>query len=227
MNERLNTAFSEIQSFVDLSNDILQSYKSVALWNRLINNPNSTNDDLTKERCIKAFTNFCVRFKNQITNDEISFDDNCKYHIKYSDRMYIDVKELWKKANSNDKTVIKNYLLTLSALLIKDDNALKLLNDREDKKSPMDVIKDSLDKNTKEDVLLGNIVDKLGGVMETLKDKEDVNVQDVIMNLMGNGLMNDVLNDAKSKYENGDIKISGMLNSFTNLAKKLEEQTKD
>lgn len=223
MEDRNTVAFKLIQDFVDLSAIVLKSHRSVALWNRLVNKADDNINANTKERCLKAFTIFCRKYKQTINSDEFEFDRDAV--VRFSDRISINVRVLIHRAEDDDIKDIRDILLRLNAILTRDDQSLMLLEDQSQEDgegaSLADKLKGlNLEFDTSEGQFLGNILQKVGDVIEDGDIAE--NPQQGIMKLMTSGLLQDVTEGAKGKIESGELSISKMLGALQNIATQFE-----
>lgn len=228
MEDRNTVAFKLIQDFVELSAIVLKSHRSVALWNRLVNKADDNVNMNTQERCLKAFTNFCRRYKQTINSKEMDFDRDAV--VRFSDRIFINVRALLHKSTDEDKEEIRDILLRLNAILTRDDQSLTLLDkmdDGDDKEmSFAEKLKGlNLDFDTNEGQFIGNILHKVSNVIEDGDISE--NPQHGLMKLMTSGLLQDITEGAKGKIESGELSISNMLGAFQQVASQFEGKMKE
>ena len=200
MSERSRRAFETIQEFLGLCKELVPSFKSVALWHRLIHKDRV--DDNVKDRCLQAFRIFCTRYNSSLsTNDYPQTAE-----IRYSANIYINIHGILKKCNDDDKKVVKEYILTISALVSRDEAAL---NSLVASKPQMP----NIDSSTNTGQFLNDMMAKVTSVM----GEGDVeNPQQAIMKLMSSGIMNDVTS-AGEKLKSGELNIQEMFSAMQTM----------
>lgn len=221
LTQRETRAYNEIKTFVSLARSVLQT-KPVGMWDRLINNPGLSISDGTKTSCVGAFRAFCEANRGHM--DALSFPEGTR--VQFSGSIYIDMCELVSRADDEDRGIVREYLLALSALLVRDSNALELLaqapastNEGPD----LDTIRDTIDTTTNEGQFISDLVGSLGDVVGEGGIQEGTDPQAAMMQLMSSGkLMNSVMG-MKDKMETGQMSMSGMLNAFSQVVKQFEQ----
>ena len=96
---------------------------------------------------IQAFRKFCLLNKNALLSKNLN--NLIEHRIIYSERVFINVKYLYKRANIQEKDSIVKHLLTISAFVDPSSNAKEVLKE---------TMKNNSD-NTTEDEFLGQIID--------------------------------------------------------------------
>jgi len=229
MDDRETKTFDVIKDFISLSRSILKKHKSVALWDRLI----KKGDTVDVQRCIKSFTIFCKRNKEVIQKKSLIFPPETL--IKYSTHIFIDINALVEECGNDeeDRDTVNEYLLTLSALLINDEDSLNALQERENENAivsssgnsngfdigSMDLSALGLDNSSSEGQFINNILGKVSSVMQ---EGDMQNPQQGIMKLLASGLMNDVTVGAKEKIDSGQLTLGGIFNCMQKVVQNME-----
>ena len=229
--ERRVKAFEVIKGFVILARGILKVSKATALWDRLLKKNDVVSEKIIT-KSIKAFTRFCTQYGANIRSERLDFPKETK--IRYSEIIFIDVNLLLKYSDEDDKVAVKEYFLTLSALLIKDEESLSLLNtinslkaaDEERESAGQSQVFQNfnskslgIDTTTPAGEFFGGILDKVGNVF---KDGGDMsNPMTAITKLMSSGLMTDVTSGASSKINNGELSVGEIFGCLQQVVQKI------
>lgn len=227
MDDRQTKTFEVIKDFVSLSRSILKKHKATALWDRLI----KKGDTVDVERCIKSFTTFCRKNKSIIHGKTLIFPPETL--IKYSAHIFIDINALVEACGNDeeDRDTVNEYLLTLSALLIKDEDALSALQLTQENAAKVssggggfdlggfDVGALGIDTSSSEGQFINDILGKVTSVMQ---DGDMQNPQQGIMKLLASGLMNDVTIGAKEKIDSGQLTLNGIFGCMQKVVQNME-----
>lgn len=227
-------AFEVIKGFVILARGILKVSKATALWDRLLKKNDIVSEKIIT-KSIKAFTRFCTQYGANIRSERLEFPKETR--IQYSEIIFIDVNALLKYSDEDDKAAVKEYFLTLSALLTKDEESLSLLNtikelraDEEKYVPEGNVIFQNfdsktlgIDTSTPAGEFFGGILDKVGTVF---KDGGDMsNPMTAITKLMSSGLMTDVTQGASSKINKGELNVADIFGCLQQVVQKIATTT--
>ena len=216
---RNEQAFKVIKDFIFTVKAIMKKYKSVALWNRLLVRDKTQK---VKDRTIKAFLDFLTKNKSVIGSEgEWKFPMDT--FITYKSDIRIHVNHLLEMCDEDDLEVVKEYILTIDALLSKDPKSLEMLKEIEDKNASKgsDILESlKVDGSTKEGEYINGLVGKLGSVIGD--GSREMSQQEIIMKLMTSGVFNEVTSGAKEKIDKGEITMSGMFSALQSVVQKLE-----
>lgn len=216
---RNDEAFKVIKDFIFTVKAIMKKYKSVALWNRLLVRDKTQK---VKDRTIKAFLDFLTKNKSIIVSKE-KWIFPMDTFITYKSDIRIHVNHLLEMCDEDDLEVVKEYILTIDALLSKDPKSLEMLKEMEEKNSSKgsDILQNlKVDGSTKEGEYINNLVGKLGGVIGD--GSREMSQQEIIMKLMTSGVLNEMTSGAKEKIDKGEITMSGMFSALQSVVQKLE-----
>lgn len=183
--------FNAICQFVhDMSEVFGKRHKPLRLYDRLSSQTKISHTEAIKKH-ITVFHDFCVSNREAI----LSKDENklSQRKISYSDRVYIDMGFVFSIADNENKPVIWQHLLTISAIIDPSGRAKEVLKDNEKKDL------------TKESDFLANMVSKLENTI-----KPDSNPNDAIASIMQSGIVGDLLNEMRS----GKLDVQKLMGSL-------------
>lgn len=223
LSKREESAYNEIKTFVQLARSIT-SNRSVGMWDRLINNDKLTVSDDNKRKCVMVFRSFCEINKDCI--DALNFDEGVQ--IVFIQSIFIDMHELVSMASDEDLGIVREYLLALSALLVRDSNALALLSStpKDPSKGPdINQLREHIDTSTSEGQFISELVGSLGDVVGENGLTEGTDPQAAMMQIMMSGNLMGSVMGMKDKMESGEMSMSGMMTAFAQVVKQFEAPT--
>jgi len=196
--------FKAIANFTnELSGIFSSKQRSLKLYNHLINKTTIAHDVAIKKH-EDAFQKFCISNRDALSTK--NKNDLAEPLIMYSNRVYIDIKNILQQADSDTQTIIWNHLLYISALVDPAGNAKQLIKN----------IKTNTTAN--KDDFLSNI---LSTVESQLEQTPNATPAEAISNLMSSGIVNDFMGGLTSGSADGSINIENMLGTITSLMGKL------
>lgn len=188
-------AFRVISTFVvDLSEIFAEQHRPLKLYQHLIEKT-SEEHELAIKKHISAFQTFCE------SNKESILDRNKLKNpvISYSDRVYIDMSEIFDiNDDKGTEDIIWKHLLTILGVIIPDSGAKEILNS---------IVR----KPNTEGGFLGELVSTIEENID--KDKMD-NPMEAVGAILQSGVMNDLINNLGNAIKNGDMNL-GTLSSET------------
>lgn len=199
--------FKAIVGFIsDLNSEFGQKYKSIALYNRLLDKTGIVNVGPVHKHidCFRAFF-----AKNKIGMEEKNIARFEETKISYSKNVYVDVKLVLRE--SPDTTdIIWKHLLTIWGLVDPTSQAKRILNES---------IKNSNGAD-KESKFLSDILEK---VEQTVSDKsvDTSNPMATVSSLMSSGVFTDLINGMQSGLSNGTLDISKLMGSVQGMMSKM------
>lgn len=201
--------FNCIQTFI---NELGECYSEVneplALYKHLLSKT-TINHTKAVEKHINIFREFCIENRIAIEkNDEEVFKQPL---IKYSDKVYVDISDIFKIADNNDKDIIWKHLLVLSAYLDKDSISKDILtaDSKKESESSMD--------NTKENNFISNMIDDITKKIDLPEDKDNLNIGDVMQKMISSGAVNDIFTTVQTEMASGNLDLNSLLSSAQNL----------
>jgi hypothetical protein len=142
------------------------------------------------------------------------------YSIFYSEKVGIDLKEIFDWADTQEKNAIFKHLLALLAVLDPSSSAKELLKKEIDSKKKKG-------EEGNEEMFLKNIIDKVSSEMDTDLD----NPMQLMSKMMTSGVFKDIVEDMNSSLSEGSLDMGKMVNTMQmimgNLGNMMPKQTKD
>jgi hypothetical protein len=188
------TSFIAIKDFVEaLASCFPTRNRPLALYARLIGKTSIENIEPV-EKHIQCFRKFCIANESQISNKDCELKE---WTIRYSERVYIDMKMVFNFADSDEKSIIWRHLLTLSALLHPEGNAREILK--------------SSGAVGKEADFIGNIMNKIENFSTQSDGKDDNNPMAFISNILQSGVFNQLVGGMGEGMESGELDLGKLM----------------
>jgi len=204
MDNNTALAFNTICNFIrDLSASFGTKQKSLLLYGHLIEKTGLINIEPVKKH-INYFKKFVEDNADAIENQNKSIFRT--YRIVYSDKVSIDLQDIFQICDKDEEKIIWNHLLTISAVLNPAGNAKKILKD----------LNTNFKSGKNEDNFLKNIMEKIGKEVESHQD-ENVNPMQMIGSMMSSGVLNDVFQSLSQGMNEGNLNLGEMMNSMQGL----------
>ena len=193
--------FKAISSFVTNLNECYGPVqKTLQLYARLISKTTLV-DEAPIKRHIDAFQTFCNMNKEAILEK-----NNAKFveeRISYNERVYIDMAQIFRKAQTSEKRIIWQHLLSICALVDPRSKAKETLKD---------FINNNNTEGGKEEEFLSDIFDRVGTNIES-----EGNPLQAVGNLMSSGLFTDIVGTMSSGLESGDLDLGKLMGSMQGM----------
>ena len=194
--------FKAISTFVnDIGTLFSKKQHSLKLYCHLINKTTLTHDKAI-EKHIDAFTSFCLSNREGIISKDYKKFTNFK--IIYSEKCFIDVKNIFDKADADSTKSIWKHLLLLSALLDPEAKAKEIL--KKDASNEGDFLTKILSKVEKE-------VDGKSNPMEA------------ISSILQTGLFTDIVQDMNDGFKSGQLDMGKMMGTMQQIVGQIPSQT--
>jgi len=210
--------FKYICNFIkDLTESFGERQKSLFLYSHLVEKTGIMHEEPIKKH-VSLFYQFVKANEDAIMEkDSTKFNS---YSIFYSEKVGIDLKEIFEWADTQEKNAIFKHLLALLAVLDPSSSAKELLKKEIDSKK-----KKGEDGN--EEMFLKNIIDKVSSEMDTDMD----NPMQLMSKMMTSGVFKDIVEDMNSSLSEGSLDMGKMVNTMQmimgNLGNMMPKQTKD
>jgi len=209
-------AFSAISDFLsDLENltssnsgnrerdSIFSQNHNIRLYNRLI--------EMTTFRDTGAIERHILAFREMFNNSP-KWDGL----VKYSPKVFIDLKPVWKLKSDDDKKAIYNHLKVIYTLVYKgtpqESEAMERLKTTANLVVTPQV--PSIPKNSEGD-FIKQTLDKITAQMSGANASQ--NPMEMVTGLMQSGFFNEFVGDLQSKFTSGEINISSLINTVTSV----------
>lgn len=206
MEERSVKAFEAITSFVKELWETL-GVKGVvtplALYNRLLEHI-TTGDKKAVGKCVTGFRQFLSTYHDKLLSDDVTaVPKNAKIVYGTSQAVYLEIGEYLRSADNDTRTVIRQHLLIISALLEPDKVKMKEL---EKKLTELNV-----DTSTPEGQFIGNLMGKAKNAMETVDAQ---NPATAIAGLLQSGLITDLVSGLQDGVSSGSMDVRRLLGTM-------------
>jgi hypothetical protein len=181
-----------------------QSVRPLNLYHRLIHKLSFQDEDLILKH-IDTFKTFCVKNRKSIRDRDVNLTDNI---IRFSERIYIDMKYIFKRADSDTTKVIWEYLLTISAYVDPENKTKELLQ--------------SL-KNNKEGNFIADMIETMGSHM-TEEMGDNPNPLSMLSSMMNSDLVSTMMGKMNSGLNDGDLDLGKLLGSMSGIVENVKTE---
>ena len=208
INENSLICFKAISNFTtELGELYSKRQRSLKLYNRLINKTTITHDSSIQKH-LDAFRQFCV-----INRDAIILKQVDKIHqprISYSQRVFIDMVDIFKISDNDTTKVIWQHLLCISALV---DPAGKA----------KEILKESLESGKiggGETNFLTDIIDKVEKHVDP-----NSNPMEAVSSIMKSGIFTELIGGMNQGLSDGSLDIGKLMGAVQGMVGQLGEKT--
>jgi len=194
-------AFKSICNFInDLSSVFGDENKSVKLYAHLLSKTNSSHQISIKKHVI-SFTEFCT--VNQVAISESDASKFVNDKITYSEKVYIDMSEIFKKSDTATSKVIWKHILTISAHVDPTGRAKSILKKMGTESGETDFVM--------------NMMDKISGNFNP-----NDNPMESISKMMSSGIMTEMVSEIGTGIQDGSFDMTKMIGTVQQLIGGLE-----
>ena len=210
--------FKSISNFTsELGELFSKRQRPLKLYCRLINKTTITHNK-SIEKHIDAFRRFCtVNRTGIIKKDSSKFSQN---KILYSQRVYIDMGDIFRYADKDTTKIIWQHLLCISALVDPEGKAKEVLKQNRQAKArnpsnnPLAVLGgDGASLEGKEGDFLTNIINK---VQENV-DPNSTNPMEAIGKILQSGVVGDLLGGMNNGLSDGSLDIGKLMGAVQGM----------
>jgi len=186
--------FKVIVTFVNDLNELFsKDQHSLKLYCHLLNKTTLAHEKAIQKN-VEAFTVFCVANREAILSKDASKIVDST--ITYSEKCFINIEKILKKADKDSVSSIWKHLLFLSALLDPEARAKEILK------------KDVSNE--------GNFLNKILGKVE--KEVEGkTNPMEAISSVLQSGVFNEVIQDMNEGFKSGELDLGKMMGTMQNI----------
>jgi hypothetical protein len=207
-NDNSLICFKAISNFTTELGELYSKHqRSLKLYNRLINKTTITHDNSIKKH-IDAFRNFCVINRDAIMTKQVENIKESK--ISYSQRVFIDIVNIFKLSDSDTTKVIWQHLLCISALVDPAGKAKEVL--RENLASGKN--------GTGETNFLTDIIDKVEKHVDP-----NANPMEAVSSIMKSGIFTDLIGGMNQGLSDGSLDIGKLMGAVQGMVGQLGENT--
>lgn len=193
--------FRTINEFVQELNFVSKStHYNLQLYSRLLEKTPLTNINIVKKHN-SCFASFYTSNKDAILNKN---ENNISSIMRYSEKVFIDIKNIISKLDKEQKNTVWDYLLTLSAIIDPNGGAKDVLKNKNKNQS--------------------FIEDIMGEVEGNINLTENVDPMSAVMGLMTSGIFGKLVGNLNSGMEDGSLDPKQMINSLQGMLGSLSSQ---
>jgi len=212
-------AFKAISNFVsDLAQEFSNVYHPVALYNRLLERTKIGNDAIIRKH-VDLFRTFVAENRVGILENDIT--KFAQSTIQYSERVFINIVDLYQKANKENKEAIHQHLLAISALLDPTSNAKQVLANsmRSSALVPAVAASASASSGDNESKFINDLISKVEG---TINPSEMTNPMQAVTSIMSSGVFNDLVTSMSDGISSGNLDIGKLMTSMTSIVSNIQ-----
>ena len=212
--------FEAIKAFVsDLGEFFAKDSHPLALYERLVTKTSSEHIEAI-EKHIVAFRKFCTDNDTNISTRTFGFSEP----IMYSQRVYIDMNDIFRLATDPDTIdAIWKHLLTLAALLNPTGESYTVLKSLEpvSEGSTMGILKPDCDGD--EGDFITDIINKVEKHVSQ-NEGSSSNPQMAMASIMSSGLITDLVGSLNSGISSGKLDLKKMMGSVQKMVGNLSAE---
>jgi hypothetical protein len=199
--------FKAIHTFVmSLNEEFGSRNKALRLYARLIEQTTFSHE-LPIRKHVQAFTQFCVNNRDAILTKNINQMNQPK--IAYSDRVFINLKELFKMADADQQSVMWQHILTISALVDSSGRAKQILKKTAKKGSAKEV---------------NFLTDMIEKVEKNINLDQASNPFEAITQIMSSGVLTDLIGSMNQNINSGQLDMSKMFGAIQGMIGTLSKE---
>ena len=211
-------SFKAIHNFIIAMNEEFGvKNKPLRLYSRLIEQTKFSHENAIKKH-VGIFTDFCISNRDVIQNKFVYKSNTNRFtnpKLVYSERVFIDLNDIFKLADKEQQSVMWQHLLTISALV---DNVGKAKQ----------ILKETLDSTIGSNEG-GTEVNYLNDIIEKVEKNIDINnlssdnPMEAIGHIMSSGIFTDIISSMNSQVDSGKLDMSKMFSVVQNMVGKITE----
>lgn len=206
--EKQIETFKAITNFVDDLWEVFGVERAVtplALYRRLVQVLKP--DDERIAIVVQGFEDFFEEHESKILGNDINnIPFGTVIRFGNSDKICIDIQKILYQSDKETTNIIRQHLITISALINPDESKLDELS------KTMEML--NIDTGTKEGQLISDLVKESSNAMENV---DTANPMSAIMGLMQSGVMTNLMSGLQNGVESGELDMSKMMNMVTGL----------
>jgi hypothetical protein len=201
-------AFKAISTFTsELVESFSKYQRSLKLYGRLINKTTISHTQSIQKH-IDTFKIFCISNREAIIQRDHSKLQTNK--IEFSDRVYVDMDDIFRRADKETLSVIWQHLLYISSLVDPAGRAKEILKEN--------LSNGKSEKN--ETDFLTNLFDKVEAHVDP-----NANPMEAVSSIMKSGIFTDLIGGMNSGVSNGTLDIGKLMGAVQGMVAKMGEKT--
>jgi hypothetical protein len=206
MNDMHLVSFKAISNFTtELGNLFSKQQRSLKLYCRLINKT-TVNHDVSIQKHIEAFKTFCITNREAIVTK--SANKIVMNKISYSQRVFIDMSEIFKLSEKETSEIIWQHLLCISALVDPAGKAKELLKRNLESGKAGEL----------ETTFLTDIINKVEQHVDP-----NANPMDAVSSIMKSGIFTDLIGGMNNGLSNGTLDLGKLMGAVQGMVGQLNE----
>lgn len=195
--------FKAISNFAnDLAVVFEDKHRPLKLYAHLINKTTIAHDKPIQKH-INAFNKFCIANREAILEKSVAKISKPK--ISYSERVFIDMKDIFLHADIETQSVIWKHLLTISALVDPTGKARQ-------------VLKEQVETNGGGEV---NFLSEIISKVENSVDPNLTNPMDAVSSIMKSGVFTDLVQGMGNGLQDGSLDLSKLMGTVQDMVTKI------
>lgn len=196
-------AFKTISNFVKDLNTVMGEKKhNIALYSRLVEKTTISHEEPIRKH-VAAFTGYCISNRDSILEKDVAKITSPR--IEYSDKVYLDMVDIFEASDAETKEAIFQHLLAISAVVDPGSNAKKILREAIEKKGSSD---------NKEEVFLNKLITKVESAVDPEAIKDPLTA---VTSILTNGSFREVFSELQSGIGNGTLDMGKMLGAMSGM----------
>lgn len=209
MEDNTLIVFNSITKFVHSLNECFgEKQRSLQLYSRLIEKTTIIHEGPIQKH-ITAFQSFCEKNQDAIyEKDETKFTQT---NVSYSERVFINMSEIFENASPSEKETIWKHLLLLMVRFDPSGRAKKILKES---------LKKSKENSENEENFLNNIINKV----EKNVSPSD-NPMQAVSSVMSSGLFTDLIGSMTSGLNNGELDLSKLMGTVNGMVSNIADKS--
>lgn len=215
---------STIDTYQTLINELHEYFetpnKQIEIFYSFFNTLNE-NDISRREKLYESIQSFCVKNRDALNRQDVSLFN--QELLKYSNKIYINMKKIIETVEDNIKQHIWTYLLKCSAYTDPAGNAKNTLKDMVSKPTQSNPFNHLLE--TEEDEKIKKIIeDILNFTNEEMKNIDtSKNPLDIVVMILSSPTFKNILENIKKCMNDGSLDVSKIVIIFQKLVSSLQQ----
>jgi len=196
--------FKCICNFIkDLNESFGKYQKSLLLYAHLIEKTGIIHEEPIKKHMM-CFHDFVKANEEAILAKDWALMN--AFTIHYSDKVFIDIRDVYQRADAEEKKILWMHLITLLAVLHPSSQAKKVLQEEKSRK-------EKVGEEANEEQFLSKLIDKVSVHM----NPKTSTPTEMMSNLMTSGVFNELVDNMNQGFSNGDLDIGKMIGSLQSM----------
>jgi hypothetical protein len=201
-----NTLLISFKAISDFVNDLFlcfETIKPLELYHHLISKT-LISHEVAIQKHFDAFQKFCLENRDGICS--LDFDLLVETKISYSDKVFIDLKEIFAVADTDTKNAIWKHILNITSIVDPSSKARQILKDTVGKESDF----------------LSDVIGKIEKNVDP-----NANPMEAISSIMQSGIFTDLITGMGAGLQNGTLDLPKMMSTVQTMVNKISQDNSD